>query len=146
MKKLLIGLTLLSSFSALAAPCNSTDLNSSWKKIDSIEGISQERKELHFSISKNAKMTEVLACAGVNNLEISRDELQFAEFELDKNRVQEIEKLRANERMHKSKLSDRSLSNLKRELYQDALERVPSELQNIQDGYRKTLKSLRASL
>jgi len=144
MKKFIFLLTLASSFSAFAGPCKSLNLNTEWKKISATKG-TEEAKETHFSISKNAKLMEILACAQLQN-EISQEEFDFAKFELEKNRINEIEKLNQNARSYKSKVASLEATDLRKELYKSALNEIPREIQTVEEKFKQVIKSLKSSL
>ncbi len=130
MKKIIIGLSLaIGSSFAFAADCVSLDLKLESERIQSIQGLSQERIGLHLDILKNAKTTQILTCAGLGE-DISKADATFVLDELKKNRLNTIKSLTEQVEQNKVILQDTNISSSKRYFYVQALQ-LNSEQLNI---------------
>lgn len=133
MKKMttILSVVLMSS-TVFAANCNSLDLAEGQKRIQGIEGLSIERQASHLNILKNAKTTQILACASLGE-DISQDDARFAIGELVKSRIATIQALESQIAYMKSQLSNSELSSSKRELFSQNLALSSNQLDTLKN-------------
>ncbi len=122
MKKLLTGLILVvATASVFARDCDSRNLNKEFDRLNAIAGISFEEKNILFEMTKGVKLTEILTCSGLKRVYLSTEEAEFAEYELNKDRIADIEEIKSDERRLKSLLQDTNLDEHDRGIYSRSL-------------------------
>ncbi len=127
----ILGLVLVSS-TVFASNCVTLDLNEGRERIKAIDGLSQERQSSHFEILKNAKTTQILACAGMSEI-ISKEDADFAIAELVASKKATIKSLNEQASFLTAGLADQNLSDVKKTVYSDSLKLVRQQLQDIQN-------------
>ena len=133
MKKIttILGLVLMSS-TVFAGNCVSLDLNEGRERIKAIDGLTQERQSSHFEILKNAKTTQILACAGMSE-NISTADADFAIAELVANKKMTVRLLSEQVAFLTAGLASQNLNDVKVAVYSDSLKLVRQQLQDLQN-------------
>ena len=127
MKKMIAILSIVSiSSTSFATTCISGNLQEDIQKIQSLN-LSQASKAMLIGESKSAKVSEIVACSATREL-ITREDSAFATMQLNLERALDIKKIDQEAQYLASLLSDSSLNEGLRQVYQQMLKETPQRI------------------